>query len=74
MAENFDKEQEERIITIAKCLGSGGRTFTPLDIQAVDEFIINAEVQGALAQMILDNAIDVSVVDGEILFQHKKVE
>ena len=65
----MDKEMEERITKIGKSLGYGGKTFTTEDVMKVNEFMIMAEINSALCQLILDEKVQVTIVDGEPLFQ-----
>jgi hypothetical protein len=65
----MDKNTENTIIKIAGALGSGGRSFSAEDVQAVEMFIFSAKVRMNLAQAILDGKFHVAVdKKGEVLF------
>ena len=62
-------DDEERIIKIGVSLGSGGRVFSIDDVKKVDNFILDAEVNYTLAQMVLNGEICVGINElGEIGF------
>lgn len=57
----MEKTDEEMIFIIAKSLGAGGRTFTADDVQKVDEWMFEAEMNYALRQMVIDSRIFVGI-------------
>lgn len=61
---------EKRIISIAKSLGGGGRTFSTDDISKVDKFILEAMINNSLAQGILNGILYVGIENGELLFSN----
>ena len=71
----MDETDEQRVIAIAKALGSGGREFTAEQIVKVDAWIQDAEFQYTLSEMVLDGELLVSFDNtGDLMFAAKPEE